>query len=87
MNWPEIVEKVRTDHNGVMSVELFFGHDGHNVCRFKSYDELLGEGDSGRSIQEAVERCYEDWQLESGARWFAKNPEVATGDAPTEKKL
>ena len=76
MNWPERVEKVRTEHNGVMSVELFFGHDGHNVCRFKSYDGLLGEGESGRSMQEAVDRCYEAWRLEQDAKWFAKNPEI-----------
>ena len=63
--WTEIVEFVRENHNGVMSVELFFGHDGHNVCRFCPYrpDAVLASGDSGRSMQEAVERCYYEWYL------------------------
>lgn len=77
--WNELVEEVRREHNGVFGVRLFFGHDGHNVCRFDTYDETLAEGESGRSMQEAVERCIDAWKLEAGARWFARNPEVGGG--------
>lgn len=73
--WNELVEQIRTEHNGVFSVELFLGHDGHNVCRFRDYYKTLADGESGRSMQEAVERCIAAWKLESGAAWFAKNPE------------
>lgn len=63
--WPVRIEDFRKQHNGVFGIELFFGHDGHNVCRFKSYYHLLAEGESGRSMQEAVERCvqaFEKWR-------------------------
>lgn len=60
--WPVRVEDFRKQHNGVFGIELFFGHDGHNVCRFKSYYHKLAEGESGRSMQEAVERCVEAFE-------------------------
>jgi hypothetical protein len=75
MYWVEIVEKVNADHNGVFSVELFYGHDGHHSCVFKSYTETLAKGESGRNMQQAVDRCYEAWRLEVSAKWVAKNPE------------
>lgn len=77
--WPALVEEVRLQHNGVMSVELFFGHDGHNVCRFRNYEKQLAEGDSGVSMQIAVERCIAEWLLELKAQHFAKNPEITEG--------
>ena len=74
MNWYDTVEQIRCKHNGVMSVELFFGHDGHNVCRFSPYspDPPLAEGESGRSMQEAVDRCVSAWRLEMDARSFVR---------------
>jgi hypothetical protein len=75
VNWWEQVEQIRKEHNGIFGVRLFLGHDGHNVCRFDTYDETLAEGESGRSMQEAVDRCIAAWSLEAGARWFARNPE------------
>jgi hypothetical protein len=73
--WWEIVEEIRTQHNGIMSVTTFMGHDGHNVCRFHDYQSIPASGESGRSMQEAVERCVENWLLELEARHFANNPE------------
>jgi hypothetical protein len=77
MEWPFLIEKIRTEHNGVFAVNLFFGHDGHNVCWFKDYDRQLAKGESGRSMQEAVERCIAEWQLERQAAQFAKDPTLA----------
>lgn len=61
--WPEIVETVRKEHNGVFRVDLCFGHDGDNICRFSDYDKAIAKGESGSSMQEAVERCYANWRL------------------------
>lgn len=74
MNWTEIVDRINREHNGVFGIRLFFGHDGHHACCFDSYTETLAEGDSGRSMQEAVERCVESWNLDRQARSFAKEP-------------
>lgn len=68
--WYVIVESIRQNHNGVFSVDLHMGHDGHNVCRFRNYEEgdrgIIAKGESGTDMQEAVERCYNDWS--SGTR-------------------
>lgn len=61
MEWPGIVERIRREHNGVFSVELFFGHDGNNVCSFHDYERERARGESGESMQEAVDRCLRDW--------------------------
>lgn len=64
--WWEAVVEIQREHNGVFSVELFLGHDGHHVCTFRNYNKgdagIVAEGESGRSIQEAVERCIADWR-------------------------
>lgn len=60
--WPDTVERITEQHNGIFSVELFFGHDGHRSCKFKSYDRLLSVGESDRSMQLAVGRCIEIWR-------------------------
>jgi hypothetical protein len=65
--WVETVEHIRREHNGVMRIDLYFGHDGDNVCRFSSYDKELAKGESGHSMQEAVERCVSAWHLEVDA--------------------
>lgn len=54
---------LRTDHNGIMCVELFMGHDGHNVCRLRDYEKILAEGESGRDLREAVMRAAEQWKV------------------------
>lgn len=73
--WTEIVEFVRTQDNGVMAVDLYFGHDGDNVCTFNPYkpDPPLATGCSGRSMQEAVECCYYDWHLRHRAQIATKS--------------
>ena len=58
-HWVALVEQIRREHNGVFAVRLFFGHHGHTVCAFDSYEKELYRGESGRSMQEAVERCME----------------------------
>ena len=71
--WPEIVEFVRVNHNGVMAVYLYFGHDGDNECRFADGDGMtITKANSGRTMQEAVERCYYE-------RHLANQSKVATG--------
>jgi hypothetical protein len=59
--WIETIERIRREHNGVMRVDLYFGHDGDNVCRFSSYEKEIAKGESGRSMQEAVARCISAW--------------------------
>ncbi len=61
-DWPQLIERIRTEHNGVFGVDLFFGHDGHNACSFRNYERVIVTGISGRSMQEAVERCIVQWQ-------------------------
>ena len=73
-DWPERIERVRKEHNGIFGVQLFMGHDGHNVCRFTDYEKLIAEGQSGVSMQQAVERCLNAWALELAARSFARDP-------------
>jgi hypothetical protein len=60
--WWESVERIRKEHNGVFSVDLFLGHDGHNVCRFRDYTHIIAEGQSGRGMQQAVDRCIDEWR-------------------------
>lgn len=76
MNWPEAVEKIRRDHNGVFSVELFFGHDGHNACSFWNYETELAKGESGRSMEEAVGRCLKAWEDKAALNRAAHQAEV-----------
>jgi len=59
--WANDIERIRQDDNGVFGIRLFFGHDGHNVCRFEDYGRTIAGGESGRSMQEAVDRCIADW--------------------------
>lgn len=61
--WPALIEKIRSEQNGVMRVDLYFGHDGDNVCQFSDYDKVLATGNSGLFMQQAVERCYAEWRL------------------------
>ena len=58
--WPEIVEHVRAKTNNVMRIDLVLLR-GTNVCRFSSFEEILAEGQSQHSMQEAVELCFHDW--------------------------
>jgi hypothetical protein len=51
------LEEIRADHNGIFSIRLFMGHDGHFSCEFADYEKALFNGESGRSISEAVDRC------------------------------
>jgi hypothetical protein len=82
MEWNTIIERVRAAHNGVFVVELYLGHDGDNVCKFCAYknhdghDNVIARGESGRSLQEAVERCCLDWG-EQGAE-LVSTPEPST---------
>lgn len=73
--WYELIEEVRTEHNGIFGVQLFFGHDGNNVCRFSDYYLEKASGESGRSMQEAVERCINIWHSPASA-----NSVVAAGE-------
>jgi hypothetical protein len=56
-------ERLRLEHNGIGGVYLFLGHDGHNTCTLKDIDaKPVGQGESGRSLLEAVERAESDWR-------------------------
>lgn len=52
--------KLRREHNGIFGVHLFLGRDGHNECKLIDYNGTLGEGESGRSVLEAVDRAVAD---------------------------
>lgn len=83
--WPEIVELVRTNHNGVMAVFLYFGHDGDNNCRFADGDgRTMAEGGSGRSMQEAVEIAYYQWYIVH-AGFSTLMGEAMSAPAPQDK--
>lgn len=60
----ELAEEIRKDHNGIMSVNLYMGHDGHNVCILKDYDKVLARGESGRCLLEAIEKAYRNWRIQ-----------------------
>lgn len=70
-------ELIRLEHNGVFSVRLFLGHDGHNHCYLHDYDVCLAEGQSGQSMTEAVDRAV--MALRKRRFWDAKgrNLEIA----------
>jgi hypothetical protein len=73
--WPAIIEELRTSHNGIWGVTIYFGHSGSNICQFSTADEMIAQATSNVSMQEAVEKCVEVWLLELQARHFAKNME------------
>jgi hypothetical protein len=57
----ELIEQVRREHNGVFRVDLYFSHDGDNVCKFSDYDRQLALGESSTSMTQAIARCYDHW--------------------------
>jgi hypothetical protein len=61
----ELAEKIRTEHNGIMGVRLFLGHDGHNVCTLEDYDCEVGRGESGRSLMSAIENALSNFRYRS----------------------
>jgi hypothetical protein len=58
----KIAEQLRRRHNGIMSVHLAMGHDGANQCFLRNYEGVIGQGESGRSLLEAVQRAESDWR-------------------------
>lgn len=56
----DVVEKIRVSHNGVFGIRLYLGHDGHFACDLEDYDKVIGHGESGRCILEAIERAQQD---------------------------
>jgi hypothetical protein len=56
------LEQLRQQHNGIMSVEVFMGHDGHNAVRFRDYDKVIGEDASGGSLLDTVQKAESDWR-------------------------
>jgi hypothetical protein len=59
----DLAEQIRKDHNGIMGVELFMGHDGHNACALKDYSGEVGKGESGRSLLDAIEKALSNHRL------------------------
>jgi hypothetical protein len=57
------LEELRNSHNGIMSVEVFMGHDGHNSIKFRDYDGVIAEGDGGRTLLDTVNRAESDWRF------------------------
>lgn len=53
-------DTIRREHNGIFGVRIFLGHDGHNVCELSDYDKVLGKGDGGVDLLQAVERAMSD---------------------------
>jgi hypothetical protein len=60
-----LAESLRAQHNGIFVVELYLGHDGHNVCVLKDYDGEIGKGQSGKSLYHAIQRAMSDRNLRS----------------------
>lgn len=61
--WQKIIQMVIDQHNGVMSVDLHFGHDGDRTCRFRDYEKVLASY-SCTDMQKSVEKCLEQWITE-----------------------
>lgn len=56
-------EALRCTNNGLGGVYLYLGHDGDNGCTLRDTDaKVVGEGTSGRSLWEAVDRAEHDWR-------------------------
>jgi hypothetical protein len=80
----ELAEQVRREHNGIMSVHLFLGHDGHNVCILEDYNGEVGKGESGRTLSEAINKALSNFryrELTSGVVAGREAVEVAISDA------
>lgn len=54
--------ELRAQHNGIMSIEIFLGHDGHNAVTFRDYDKVIGKGAKGGGILQAVTDAESDWR-------------------------
>lgn len=67
--WLEMVRQLQKNHNGIMSIELHFGHDGDSTCRFRDYDRVLAEC-SCDDMQRSVDTCHRLWL--SGVRSFRR---------------
>lgn len=61
----ELAHRIRAEHNGIMGVRLFMGHDGHNACHLDDYDGEIGRGDSGGGMLRAVQDAYTDRRFRS----------------------
>lgn len=61
----ELAEKIRKEHNGIMGVYLFLGHDGHNECTLRDYDYEVGKGESGHSLLDAIHKALSNCRLRS----------------------
>jgi hypothetical protein len=76
----DLAEQVRAEHNGIMGVTLFLGHDGHNVCTLTDYDGEVGKGESGYGMTDAIRKALSDFRyrsLSSGAVAGREAVEVA----------
>ena len=59
--WYELVEQVRRE-GGIARIDLMFT-DGDFICGFSPSEEMeVARGHSIHSMQEAVERCLENWR-------------------------
>lgn len=59
----ELAKELSKQHNGIFTVELHLGHDGHNVCVLRNYEAEVGRGESGRDLMDAVEKAASNWRL------------------------
>lgn len=78
-----VVECLRAEHNGIMGVYLYLGHDGDNICELKDGEsKRIGFGQSGKSMSEAVQRAKADWAAE---RFWASYPVPMLADATIKR--
>lgn len=76
----ELAEKIRKEHNGIMGVYLFLGHDGHNECTLRDYGYEIGKGESGHSLLDAIHKALSNYRyrtLTSNMSFARETVEVA----------
>ena len=91
-------DRLRRDHNGIMTVSIHLGHDGDNTVLLRAYDTpdgpvVLGKGCSGASLRDAVEEAEKDWReralrgrmdeiLADAVKRFGIDPHAPEDNAP-----
>lgn len=74
--WPVALEELRKPGSGIVAIGTYMSVDGNNICQFHWPDGMITHSSSWVSMQEAVDKCIAELELERSAIEFAKNPEI-----------
>jgi hypothetical protein len=70
--WPEIIDRVVAENNGVSSVSLTFA-EGKNYCEFRDAQRAVVSCSTSTTMQVAVESCQTIFLLSREARLLDKS--------------